>query len=164
MRPSPNALALSLLAARSAGQPLNRAPHRSCLHLVNTFDEFRQLFCESKSDAVARPLGEQILDVVLRQIRRIAGGWRLQPAARRSASALLNAREKQRPRLAVTRCETLHSCGPCACSASRGPAQPSPTLGDALNAGYCYLEVRCLAATPIRPSPWLYGTFGRATY
>src|ERR1700739_4909722 len=26
----------------------------------------------------------------------------------------------------------------------RGPAQPSPALGDALNAGYCYLEVRCL--------------------
>jgi hypothetical protein len=25
----------------------------------------------------------------------------------------------------------------------RGPAQPSPTLGDALNAGYGYLEVRC---------------------
>jgi hypothetical protein len=25
-----------------------------------------------------------------------------------------------------------------------GPAQPSPTLGDALNAGYRYLEVRCL--------------------
>jgi len=25
-----------------------------------------------------------------------------------------------------------------------GPAQPSPALGDALNAGYCYLEVRCL--------------------
>jgi hypothetical protein len=25
----------------------------------------------------------------------------------------------------------------------RGPAQPSPTLGDALNAGYLYLEVRC---------------------
>ena len=25
-----------------------------------------------------------------------------------------------------------------------GPAQPSPTLGDALNAGYLYLEVRCL--------------------
>jgi len=25
-----------------------------------------------------------------------------------------------------------------------GPAQPSPTLGDALNAGYGYLEVRCL--------------------
>jgi hypothetical protein len=24
------------------------------------------------------------------------------------------------------------------------PAQPSPTLGDALNAGYLYLEVRCL--------------------
>jgi hypothetical protein len=27
---------------------------------------------------------------------------------------------------------------------NRGPAQPSPTLGDALNAGYSYLEVRCL--------------------
>jgi hypothetical protein len=26
----------------------------------------------------------------------------------------------------------------------RGPAQPSPTLADALNAGYGYLEVRCL--------------------
>ena len=26
----------------------------------------------------------------------------------------------------------------------RGPAQPSPTLGDALNAGYGYLEVCCL--------------------
>ena len=25
-----------------------------------------------------------------------------------------------------------------------GPAQPSPTLGDALNAGLLYLEVRCL--------------------
>src|SRR6516225_9246242 len=28
--------------------------------------------------------------------------------------------------------------------AFKGPAQPSPTLGDALNAGYLYLEVRCL--------------------
>jgi hypothetical protein len=26
----------------------------------------------------------------------------------------------------------------------QGPAQPSPALGDALNAGYIYLEVRCL--------------------
>jgi hypothetical protein len=26
----------------------------------------------------------------------------------------------------------------------QGPAQPSPTIGDALNADYCYLEVRCL--------------------
>ena len=29
--------------------------------------------------------------------------------------------------------------------AFKGPAQPSPTLGDALNAGYLYLEVRCLS-------------------
>ena len=28
--------------------------------------------------------------------------------------------------------------------AYKGPAQPSPTLGDALNAGCNYLEVRCL--------------------
>ena len=28
--------------------------------------------------------------------------------------------------------------------AYKGLAQPSPTLGDALNAGYTYLEVRCL--------------------
>ena len=27
----------------------------------------------------------------------------------------------------------------------RGPAQPSPMLGDALNAGFRYLEVRCAA-------------------
>jgi hypothetical protein len=26
----------------------------------------------------------------------------------------------------------------------KGPAQPSPALGDVLNAGYLYLEVRCL--------------------
>jgi hypothetical protein len=26
----------------------------------------------------------------------------------------------------------------------KGPAQPSPSLGDALNAGYLYLEVRCV--------------------
>ncbi|MFZ5717387.1 MAG: hypothetical protein ACOY3N_31545 [Bradyrhizobium sp.] len=25
----------------------------------------------------------------------------------------------------------------------KGPAQPSPTIGDAINAGYLYLEVRC---------------------
>lgn len=28
--------------------------------------------------------------------------------------------------------------------ACQGPAQPSPTLGDALNAGYGFLEVKCL--------------------
>jgi hypothetical protein len=28
--------------------------------------------------------------------------------------------------------------------ALQGPVQPSPTLTDALNAGYAYLEVRCL--------------------
>ena len=27
----------------------------------------------------------------------------------------------------------------------RGPAQPSPMLGEAINAGYCFLEIRCAA-------------------
>jgi hypothetical protein len=31
-----------------------------------------------------------------------------------------------------------------ACSDTRGRRSPSPAPGDALNAGYCYLEVRCL--------------------
>ena len=34
----------------------------------------------------------------------------------------------------------------------QGPAQPSPALGVALNAGYRYLEVRCLGCDT-RPSP-----------
>jgi hypothetical protein len=33
----------------------------------------------------------------------------------------------------------------------QGPAQPSPALGDAINAGFGYLEVRCLGCTPTRP-------------
>ena len=35
----------------------------------------------------------------------------------------------------------------------QGPAQPSPALGDAINAGFGYLEVKCLAATRTRPLP-----------
>jgi hypothetical protein len=31
--------------------------------------------------------------------------------------------------------------------AFQGPAQPSPTLGDALNAGHLYLEVKCLGCS-----------------
>lgn len=31
-----------------------------------------------------------------------------------------------------------------ACEAWKGPTPPSPTIGDAINAGYFYLEVRCL--------------------
>ena len=34
----------------------------------------------------------------------------------------------------------------------KGPAQPSPIVGDALNAGYTYLEVCCLGySSDIRP-------------
>jgi hypothetical protein len=31
--------------------------------------------------------------------------------------------------------------------AFQGPAQPSPTLGDVLNVGYLYLEVKCLGCS-----------------
>jgi hypothetical protein len=34
----------------------------------------------------------------------------------------------------------------------KGPAQPSPSLGDALKAGFGYLEVRCLGWTRTKPS------------
>jgi hypothetical protein len=34
----------------------------------------------------------------------------------------------------------------------QGPAQPSPALGDAINAGYRYLESNALAATHTRRS------------
>lgn len=59
-------------------------------------------------------------------------GSSIRAAAERAAKARLKA-----DRLA---CEawTMRMLG------YRGPAQPSPTLGDALNAGYRYLEVKCL--------------------
>lgn len=36
----------------------------------------------------------------------------------------------------------------------QGPAQPSPTLGDALNAGYPISKSGASAATPTKPSPF----------
>jgi hypothetical protein len=46
----------------------------------------------------------------------------------------------------------------------QGPAQPSPTLGDALNAGYGYLEVKCLGCdhSPDRCSRHRAATEGNA--
>ena len=35
----------------------------------------------------------------------------------------------------------------------QGPAQPSPALGDALNAGYLYLEVKCLGCSTHQAVP-----------
>jgi hypothetical protein len=37
----------------------------------------------------------------------------------------------------------------------KGPAQPSPALGDALNAGYRISKSDVSAAIPTRPSPWI---------
>lgn len=59
-------------------------------------------------------------------------GSSIRAAAERAAEA-----RKQADRLAV-RAWNKRMLG------FQGPAQPSPTLGDALNAGYGYLEVRCL--------------------
>ena len=63
--------------------------------------------------------------------REIIYGSSIRAAAERATEA-----RKAADRLA---CEAWNS----ACSAL-GPAQPSPTLGDALNAGFGYLEVKCL--------------------
>jgi hypothetical protein len=35
----------------------------------------------------------------------------------------------------------------------QGPAQPSPTLGDAINAGFGYLEVKCLGCNTHQTIP-----------
>ena len=35
----------------------------------------------------------------------------------------------------------------------QGPAQPSPALGDALNAGYLYLEVKCFGCNTHQTVP-----------
>ena len=39
----------------------------------------------------------------------------------------------------------------------RGPAQPSPALGDALNGGYLYLEVKCLGCSTHQTVPGCMG-------
>jgi hypothetical protein len=59
-------------------------------------------------------------------------GASVRAAAERAAEA-----RKEADRLA---CEAWNKRMLC----YRGPAQPSPTLGDALNAGFGYLEVKCL--------------------
>jgi hypothetical protein len=55
------------------------------------------------------------------------------------------------PHVCAARKEARKSADQLACIAwnnrmlgFNGPAQPSPTMGDALNAGFGYLEVRCL--------------------
>src|SRR6476659_3335785 len=59
-------------------------------------------------------------------------GGSMRAAAERAAEA-----RKQADRLA---CEAWNK----RMLGFQGPAQPSPALGDALNAGYRYLEVKCL--------------------
>jgi hypothetical protein len=68
------------------------------------------------------------------------GTWsreRIYSASVRAAAERARAARKEADRLA---CEAWNL----RMLAFKGPAQPSPTLGDALNAGYLYLEVNCL--------------------
>ncbi|MGY2987225.1 hypothetical protein [Bradyrhizobium sp. USDA 4508] len=58
-------------------------------------------------------------------------------ASVRAAAERAREARKQSDRLAVEAWNTRML-------AFQGPAQPSPALGDALNAGYGYLEVKCL--------------------
>jgi hypothetical protein len=62
---------------------------------------------------------------------------RIYGAAVRAAAERAAAARKEADRLA---CEAWNK----RMLGFQGPAQPSPTLGDALNAGYLYLEVKCL--------------------
>lgn len=62
---------------------------------------------------------------------------RIYGAAVRAAAERAAAARKEADRLA---CEAWNK----RMLGFQGPAQPSPTLGDALNAGYRYLEVKCL--------------------
>lgn len=61
------------------------------------------------------------------------------PSVRASAERAVEAR-RQTEKLA---CEAWNK----RMLAFQGPAQPSPMLGDALNAGYAYLEVKCLGCS-----------------
>jgi hypothetical protein len=76
-----------------------------------------------RGPAILSPHGEITRD----NLRRIgAGGGRRATEARKEADRLAVAAWNKRM------------------LGFQGPGQPSPALGDALNAGYCYLEVRCL--------------------
>ena len=58
-------------------------------------------------------------------------------ASVRAAAERAQEARKEADRLSVEACNKRML-------AFKGPAQPSPTLGEALNADYGYLEVRCL--------------------
>jgi hypothetical protein len=66
-------------------------------------------------------------------------GASVRAAAERAAAERAAEARKQADRLA---CEAWNK----RMLGFKGPAQPSPALGDAINAGFGYLEVRC---------PWL---------
>jgi hypothetical protein len=62
--------------------------------------------------------------------------------------ARLSARQPSaRPKRARKPISSLAKPGTSVCRPFRSPAQPSPTLGDALIAGHLYLEVKCLGCS-----------------
>ena len=78
------------------------------------------------------PRGPAILSRMVSKSRETLYGSSVRAAAERAAEA-----RKEADRLAVA-AWNKRMLG------FQGPAQPSPTLGDALNAGFGYLEVKCL--------------------
>ena len=78
------------------------------------------------------PAGSRILPAMDTKSRNRLYGTSVRIAAERAAEA-----RREADRLA---CDAWNK----RMLAFKGPAQPSPTLGDALNAGYTYLEVRRL--------------------
>ncbi len=78
------------------------------------------------------PLGRAMLLAMGSKSRETIYGSSVRAAAEQAAEA-----RRQADKLA---CEAWNK----RMLAFEGPAQPSTTLGDALNAGYLYLEVRCL--------------------
>jgi hypothetical protein len=78
------------------------------------------------------PRGPAILSAIGTKSRETIYGASIRAAAERATEA-----RKEADRLAVE-AWNKRMLG------FQGPAQPSPTLGDAINAGYGYLEVKCL--------------------
>src|SRR5256885_2337872 len=97
-----------------------------------TIGSMMQVSWNRSSSGLPVARGPAILSRMGTKSREAIYGASVRAAAERAAEA-----RKQADRLAVE-AWNKRMLG------FQGPAQPSPTLGDALNAGFGYLEVRCL--------------------
>jgi hypothetical protein len=146
----------SIKSACTMVQPVHSRPDHSrqwSRHqvIVGTMPDGADLIAAAANRAVARHPPQSVaacLSIVPRRIlsrmgtesRKTIYGASIRAAAERAAQA-----RKEADRLA---CEAWNK----RMLGFQGPAQPSPTLGDAINAGFGYLEVKW-AATRIRLLP-----------